>query len=159
MCWYSEKLEIKYAENDIKVFKVVKYRQLSHLGNKTYEIVPFYYYLNEVYGYYKNECFGISKELFEQELDFSVEKAETYGYYISGNSFHSYSDKNLQYSQVTEKCYYVRNCFLTVLDFYELNDGILIMHCIIPKGAKYAVNELGEYVSDKLKIKSFEKIK
>lgn len=160
MCWYSENLEVKKADKDIEVFKLVMALKEDVSKEHSKLITPYYYQSEITYGYVNNDgTFKQAKEVFESEFALHFEIVLN-NLYACNEAFHSYDISLLKTSFYHGSYYYVycEDCNKYVGQ-YDLMPYVIIMRCVIPEGSVYAVNKDGEYVSDKLKIKSFEKIK
>ena len=68
--------------------------------------------------------------------------------------FHSAKEIELKWDQEVRKGYLFvgkgRHISYKILSMQFLENRVVILNCIIPKGSKYYVNEYGEYVSDQL---------
>ena len=165
MCWRSHNNNVQYAASDIEVFKVVRVDETTG-SIIPYYMAPYYISINCVLIYGKKTDDGVfaccEKPVYENKIAFYIKFNTCNDLYECNMAFHSYDIKMLKDSTVidhdtltTFTVYYKTN----ERDYYYLKDNILIMRCIIPKGTRYAVNENGEYISDKIKVVSFEEIK
>lgn len=154
MCWITHHdLDVKVADEDIEVFKVV--RKIPCDGFM--ELKPWFFTAREAYGSVSRngKAYIIGDGLHTMNSNLFFEKGKGTETYCN-EAFHSYS-KDFFDVKVTDK--YVNlyakgtiNC----IDFYKSKTS-LVMDCIIPKGTKYAVNELGEVVSESIKVVRFSK--
>lgn len=137
MCWKG-KLELKTAQKDFKVYKVMimgvsglllsAYKNFIYKRGHTYHSkilgVPLHYYNNDI-----------------SKVDVAL---------------HSYSLELTKCKQkdgtiiIISKQGVIGNC---CLDFFRnhYNDYIVVP-CLIPKEAKYCINEFGEIISDTLQV-------
>lgn len=155
MCWncYHKYLStLKTAKEDIKVFKIVEIH-----GKR---IGPYFNYFNNVFYGTVNEdgTYSINQDMLKNELKkFKV----CSNCWKSEIAFHSYSLEQLKEYVSIKTHYSWCNDFVICIPFYywsiayPLSSGVLLMDCIIPKGAKYAINEHGEVISDTLKVVGF----
>ena len=147
MCWESKKLKIKTAKKDIPVWKIV-------------------YADKNIHGRYTNKCHSFYK-YFEYtlkvrnttQMSFSI--LNTKNTFIGKNGFHSYSNK-VEYT-IDENnnniSVYLSKLFFnyTICHYYRCNT--IIVKCHIPKGSKYAINELEEIISNDIVLDEFVEIK
>ena len=146
MCWESKKLKIKTAKKDIPVWKVVH-------ANK------------DINGRYTNKCHSFYKS-FEYtlkvgnttQMSFSVLNTENK--FIGDNGFHSYSNK-VKYTINEDNIIsvYLNKLFSNYTIGYYYCNNITIVKCHIPKGSKYAINELEEIISNNIVLDEFVEIK
>lgn len=128
MCWFG-KLELKTAEKDIPIFKIMEYK-----NNKLIScIIKFEYFLNKEY---TSEIIpDIKNPSRIQEVSVAL---------------HSYSPSvNLNLNGKLLVASY--NCITNLIANYH--PTIVKVNGIIPKGAIYCENERGEFISDKLILK------
>lgn len=142
MCWTSQQQPVAMiATKDIPVYKIMKVFKGG--------------IYNEIYSYYQSFRYELDSK-YEGKLD----NPHKYGYearipcYEINKGYHSYS------SELTEITYPFK-------DFREIRvkdvrpvitlgtycTGVVIQ-CAIPKGARYYLNENGEYVSNQIIIKN-----
>lgn len=140
MCWITGYKPIKQtAEEDIPVFKIMDYKK------------------DELRSFYMGFKYEIGK-LYVGDIE--DPKKTRYGGYIQV-AFHSYSNKckiileNAILTITTPDHFNIQS---EVLSNRNNRDNVLKVNCIIPKGSSYYINENEEYVSDKIKIISVEKI-
>ena len=169
MCWISETVKsTTIAKNDIEVFKIVTLLAYANYNGSQAKVCPIYYQTIS-YGYYDriNEIFNMNQNGHFKEGPIKINECYDgdlkYGYseyYSCSKAFHSYKsdmtsvvfDENglmaVKHPSGERTRYgsYVRN-------------NLIIMECVIPKGANYAVNEEGECVSDELVVKRLNEIK
>ena len=146
MCWKSKKLKIKTAKKDIPVWKVV-------------------YAIKDINGRYTNKCHSFYK-LFEYilkvrnttQMSFSVLKTENT--FIGNNGFHSYSNKvKYTINENNNILVYLNKLFSNYIICHYYCDDTTIVKCHIPKGSKYAINELEEIISNNIVLDEFVEIK
>ena len=139
MCWISKfPPREQIAEKDIEVEKV-----LSVVGNNLHSpLCPKIWKKGEI----------------EVESNFHIEKDSVFNYYPITKGFHSvkklkhYSNEFLNFFSSKYKESW---CSLSPKGRHKLftkSDTDKVFKAIIPKGARYCVNEYLEYVSDKLII-------
>lgn len=151
MCWESKKYkEIKTAEEDIKVFKIVD-GKLDQIGEKNPKFLSCY------------QCFT-----YELDKAYSVKPLEIYfteeGTATIYEGLHSYDLEQVEYNNAIQ----IDMGYLRVYNKITNAQCALIsprhgyvfvkLNCIIPKGSQYIINESGEVVSNKLKTISYEVI-
>ena len=146
MCWESKKLKIKTAKKDIPVWKVV-------------------HAVKDINGRYTNKCYSFYK-FFEYILKvgnttqmlFSVLNTENK--FIGDNGFHSYSNK-VKYTINEDNIIsvYLNKLFSSYTICYYYRGNTTIVKCHIPKGSKYAINELEEIISNDIVLDEFVEIK
>ena len=141
MCWKSQNLKIKTAKRNIPIWKIVDFDN----KRKVY-ISPFRYYQ------YFPGMVNTTQMTF---------RTFDYSYEINGyEGFHSFSNKlRYKYSKgnisVYKKGIFTKKeCFFT-----SYNEGCIFSPAIakgyLPKGTKYAINEVGEIISDCIVINEF----
>ena len=146
MCWKSKKLKIKTAKKDIPVWKVV-------------------HAVKDINGRYTNKCHSFYK-FFEYtlkvrnttQMSFSVLNIENK--FIGDNGFHSYSNK-VKYTihENNNILVYLNKLFFNHTICYYFRCNPTIAKCHIPKGSKYAINELEEIISNDIVLDEFVEIK
>lgn len=144
MCWFTVDTEL--IKGNIATDNIVCNKIVTLISGKIESaFIGFPYELNEVY--------SINKDLFI----FPAILGRGTGYGIL-EGFHSYST-NVIY-KYDNACInvYNKNVWINSFSAYFYT-GLSIASCIIPKGSTYYLNELGEYVSDKIKILTVFKIK
>lgn len=147
MCWESKKYkEIKTAEEDIKVFKIVD-GKLGQIGEKNPKFTSCYqsftYELDKAYSVNRLEMrfteMGTAT-IFEGLHSYDLEQVE----YVNDSGYlgvyNKFTDTQCALICPMDKCVFVK------------------LNCIIPKGSQYIINEWGEVVSNKLKTISYEVI-
>lgn len=134
MCWISKECIKQIAEEDIPVFKIVNCNKTSVFKNFLYE---------------ENTKYDLGKEI-------DVHEGVIVNFLIN-EGFHSYCKKcKIEITDIESKEFFrVVDLLGTVLLGHK---SLLILECLIPKGATYYINEKGECVSDKLKTLKFYKI-
>lgn len=144
MCWESKKAERRVAKEDIKTFKV---------GIK---------------GSGGNFCSYYYHHLYTPLQKYKVHMHSTFisGTLIVDVGFHSYNSKCCRVSLVDSvtpsRCdivYDNKKNGVELLDWYSNRlNALLMAECIIPKGAEYYENKLGEIVSNQIIIESIKPI-
>lgn len=143
MCWCSKStIPTVIAENDVIVYKIM----LSTGFNKYFKSFHF----RKVYEVGKKYA-----EVMETEPNENPDISTMRYSMIIERGFHSYS---MEKTSIT-----ANDCYLNVIcnengkyisninyvkAFYTTNCEVVIAKCIIPKGSKYYMNDLGEIVSD-----------
>ena len=146
MCWFSGSKKLsKYrriARKDVLVRKLVMatespYKVVSYFTGFEYELGKTYYdsYLSIIHA---NEpqlgaCIFVGFNSYSTECKITRKEQTT----VSGDKK---KDEIEVYSPDGGE----------LVECYEL-DNLLMIDCVIPKGATYYVNELGEYVSESIK--------
>ena len=146
MCWESKKLKIKTAKKDIPVWKVV--HAVKDINGR---------YTNKCHSFYKFFEYTLNVENTTQ-MSFSVLNTENK--FIGDNGFHSYSNK-VKYT-IHEKnniLVYLNKLFSNYTICYYYRGNTTIVKCHIPKGSKYAINELEEIISNDIVLDEFVEIK
>lgn len=170
MCWVSKTVKsTKIAKNDIEVFKIVTLLDYAYYNNGLEAKVCPIFYRDILYGYYNriDKRFNMNQNghfkegpikinvCYDGDLKFGYSE-----YYSCRKAFHSY--KSDMTSVVLDE-----NGLITVKHPLgertrygsSVRNNLIIMECVIPKGANYAVNEEGECVSDELVVKGLKEIK
>ena len=134
MCWISKECIKQIAEEDIPVFKIVNRDKTSVFRNFLYE---------------ENTEYSLGEEIYVY--------GNTILNFLIYEGFHSYCKKcEIEITDIESKEFFrVIDLLGTVLLGHK---SLLILECLIPKGATYYINEAGECVSDKLKTLKFYKI-
>lgn len=157
MCWRTnESVVLKKAEKDIKTFKILYARKKKFL---------FYTYGIDIISYFMKFPYELNKQY---SIMNHLVPFRSGSEYIICDGFHSYSSKYCKVKLSNNDLYDIKVRFespdenFLILDY---SSGIIrkryktvIAHAIIPKGAKYAFNEEGECVSDKIIITDIEEI-
>ena len=157
MCWASKSNKVLIAATDIPVFKVCKTicitpykKDLS--GDKVYP----YYQDDSGVEYVENTTYGC-EEPFHMETYYHVEINN----YRVTKAIHSYSVNNIRLfaSECCSPAFRIGTHKTTsqspdviVHSPYYCPNCVAIMLCLIPKGTRYAVNSVGEVVSDKIEV-------
>ncbi len=149
MCWTGTLDDYKIAYKDVHVFKVL-YKEVNERNETIYyaPLTGFQYELNKLYG---------TKEL---ELIKSIQYKKN-GKVTIEEGLHAFSFKckpNIIYiplktCKINEYLFLFEKNYISVLSAYEEMEGdfeLILLECIIPKGAKYYENEEGEIVSNYL---------
>ena len=140
MCWYSEKLKIKTAKRNIPIWKVVEFDNKRNMY-----ISPFKYYQ------YFPGMVNTTQMIF---------RAFSYSGEINGyEGFHSFSNKlRYKYSKgdisVYKKGSLAKEKYFFTYDV-DCNFSPVIAKGYLPKGTKYAINKVGEVISDCIVINEF----
>ena len=139
-------MKIKTAKKDIPVWKVV-------------------HAVKDINGRYTNKCYSFYK-FFEYtlkvgnttQMSFSVLNTENK--FIGDNGFHSYSNK-VKYTINEDNIIsvYLNKLFSNYTICYYYRGNTIIVKCHIPKGSKYAINELEEIISNDIVLDEFVEIK
>lgn len=133
----KEKPEIHIAEKDIKVIKILSYRE------KIFKFLFFKFRKRDYISPYMDKRYKL-KKLYESEISYDVP-----GYY---DGIHYITRKGL-YSFANEDSITTNFAFYPIQPY--CNRGIF--NAIIPRGARYYTNGKGEFCSDSLKILSYKK--
>ena len=151
MCWRSKRRKVKIADTDMPVFKIA----LEFDG----EIHPYFNY-SSPWRYVEGETYANDKS-----FDFNYWKTDET--FEVNKAIHSYSAKNIRLTTDDVPPPYIRVCTYKttkesndVLTRYSQRYSIIksvVMLCTIPKGTMYAVNEVGEIVSDAIKVEKMIK--
>ena len=140
MCWTSNKLKIKTAKKNIPIWKVVEFDN----KRKIY-ISPFKYYQ------YSTGVVNHTQMIF---------KAFNYSCEINGyEGFHSFSNKLRYECSKGDISIYKKGIFTKEKYFFtydaDCNFSPVIAKGYLPKGTKYAINKIGEVISDCIVINEF----
>ena len=128
MCWIGQ-LELKTAEKDIPIFKVMYIKK-----EKLYSLYRYYeYILNK-----EIESPIIPDIVFSRECCVSV-------------ALHSYDEQSVIIIKFLHSVKIKKDYFC--LDTIGFSPNIVKVKGIIPKGATYCMNSRGEYISDRLILK------
>lgn len=147
MCWHTgTKPNVEVADKDIEVFKIVKVVD----GR----ILPYFFSNRTVYGYINKEGDPVIIGDGLNKSGDTLEIVDTGVDYICNFAMHSYLTIRLKIEIMygLTKGIYVEDDEGHVFDSY-INHKAAIMHCVIPKGTRYAVNEVGEVVSEAIQAK------
>lgn len=132
MCWCNNKIDVRYASEDIPVWKLVLYEN------------------GIIKAYYHNQFVYVLNTIFK--CDLVSYKCESNCYVTEG--FHSYSNE-VEFQKLEFLFTIIsslrESTIVDILDSGIICEDYRIMKCIIPKGSKYVVNNEGEYVSDCIK--------
>lgn len=145
MCWKTHYLTYtkrRIAENDIKVYKVVK-----AMGGGIYS-----YFMVKNYGFFDDD--EIIKDEYFIPWQFANVQAITqpsgHFLYTIVFGYHSYSaNVGTSYVNYGDE----EKAFVVCGTQYQYDEHLRIMECVIPKGTAYYENEHGEIVSELIKIK------
>ena len=144
MCWIGI-FNLKTAQEDIRVYKIMVKSQLG-----------------------KDDFISIYKRFPYKKGNIYTSKIYPSGMHNTGETevhlaIHSYSEgmtkviRHLLPKEVNKRITADEKVIITTkqgifIDFFFNGQSIAKVPCIIPKGAKYCVNEKGEVISDTLKI-------
>lgn len=138
MCWYSNEFNLLTALEDIPIKKVVS---ASTSSEKLY----FSIYRNFVY--HKGEKVQTRLATIYPK---TINAIWCKRYAVEGGAFHSYIPECRIIQDVPNPIITISAPKIEVeLDWFPI-DEILVVEGVVPKGAKYAINELGECVSTEL---------
>ena len=146
MCWESKKLKIKTAKKDIPVWKIVHADKdiNGRYTDKCHSFYKFFEYILKV----RNTT----------QMSFSVLNTENK--FIGDNGFHSYSNKvKYTINKNNVISVYLHKLFFDYDICYYYRGNTTIAKCHIPKGSKYAINELEEIISNDIVLDEFIEIK
>lgn len=144
MCWKSKTEPIKMvADKDIHVFKIAN-SPCTSLG-----VFPYFYNFNEI-------CYKEGETYF-QRMAANEPYYGLFKEYIINLGFHSYALNNIRLMGArSREIPLVATCAKKATSMHTSQKyniyGLAIMLCVIPKGATYYVNSVGEIVSNKLKV-------
>lgn len=139
-------MKIKIAKKDIPVWKIV-------------------YAVKDINGRYTNKCHSFYR-FFEyilkvrNTIQMSFSALNTENTFIGNNGFHSYSNK-VKYTINEDNIIsvYLNKLFFNYTICYYYRGNTIIVKCHIPKGSKYAINELEEIISNDIVLDEFVEIK
>lgn len=140
MCWISKNLKIKTAKKNIPIWKVVEFDNKM----KIY-ISPFRHYR------YLLDMVNTTQMIF---------RAFNCSYEINGyEGFHSFSNK-VCYEYYKNSVHIYKKCIFAKRFIYSISDGgynfsPALAKGYLPKGTKYAINKVGEVISDCIVINEF----
>lgn len=144
MCWHTiKKPNVEVADKDIEVFKIVEVVD----GR----ILPYFFSTKTVYGYINKEGYP---SIIGDGLNKSGDTLEIVDN-VCSFAMHSYLKSLLKIDindGLVTKGIFIEDNEGNTVDSY-LNKKAAIMHCVIPKGTRYAVNEVGEVVSEAIQAK------
>lgn len=149
MCWRNKEKSVNIANKDVPVFKI------CNVEKNTDKVHP--YFQTQQIEYKENEEYECSS------CGFAFENNISYGMpdgFIVTRGMHSYSPANLRlFPACCDGEIYVGTYKTTPLSHdviarpqYYRTENTAIMLCVIPKGTRYAVNSVGEIVSDSIKV-------
>ena len=154
MCWETSKKSVckfrKIAKKDIEVFKIV-------VEQNNNEFRP--YFMSS------KLCYKLGNE-YKTKIEKRKNTARCYDKIQIDAGFHSYDLKLVRpykdfYHELDDNITPYFGAFSLVngcsIGIYTCNDGLhftnpAFVKCIVPKGAKYYENEVGEIVSNRIKI-------
>lgn len=139
MCWKSKNLKIKTAKRNIPIWKIVEFdnkRQIYISPFKHYQYVP--------------SVINTTQMIF---------RALDYSYEVSGyEGFHSFSNK-LYYKYFKGDISVYKRGIFTKENYFTYNANCNFSAAIakgyIPKGTRYAINKVGEIISNCIVINEF----
>ena len=139
-------MKIKTAKKDIPVWKIVHADKNIHgrYTNKCHSFFKYFEYILKV----RNTT----------QMSFSV--LNTKNTFIGNNGFHSYSNKvKYTINKNNNISVYLNKLFFNYDICYYYRGNTTIAKCHIPKGSKYAINELEEIISSDIVLDEFVEIK
>jgi hypothetical protein len=150
MCWINKVNETFVANTDIHVFKIAR---IKGSDDKVYP------YFMDVSGieYVENKTYKCGEYGFCLELSYvgGLKK------YVVNTAMHSYSIENIRlFSAYNDFDLMYTGTYKTTPQskdvivrpqYYRANHAV-IMLCTIPKGTRYAINAIGEIVSDEIHV-------
>ena len=133
MCWVSKKQDIKIAEQNIPIFKIMKKTPFPEIVKSIYQ--NFSYTLN-----------SLVKSNIKIQLWRSIDNI------VVDQALHSYNPEKVKCSSnsSTLKIKVPTSYSFKELDSFDKNEDIIKVKGIIPKGSKYMENRDGEFVSNQL---------
>ena len=148
MCWANIKNEIIVANTNIHVFKIARIKELD---NKVHP----YFILTSDIEYEENKTYKCSTNGFR----FTNLYIDGHTKYAVNEAMHSYSIENIRLFHTYNTTIYAGTYKTTPQShdviarpqYYSAKCAV-IMLCTIPKGTRYAVNTVGEIVSDELHV-------
>lgn len=148
MCWINKVNKIFVANTDVHVFKIARMKKSDN------KVEPYFMYLNDI-EYTENKTYRCNKNGFHLILDYF----NGYKKYTVDEAIHSYSIANIRLFHDYHTLIYAGTYKTTPqsqdviarAQRYYANDAV-IMLCTIPKGTRYAVNTVGEIVSDEIHV-------
>lgn len=150
MCWTNKEKSIIIADKDVPVFKI------CNVEKNTDKVHP-YYFQTQLIEYKENEEYKCSRSGFAFKDDINV-NGMFKGYMVE-KGMYSYSPENLRlfagsgFASIYVGTYKTTTLSPDVIALpqYYSAKNTAIMLCVIPKGTRYAVNSVGEVVSDSIK--------
>lgn len=145
MCWISKVNKTFIASTNIHVFKIARIKKSDN------KVRP---YFQDVSGivYKENTTYTCGKDGFYIKL-------AGVNMYVVYKAMHSYSIENIRLFHSEDVLLYAGTYKTTQQSQdaiahpqYYKADYAVIMLCTIPKGTRYAVNTMGEIVSDKIHV-------
>lgn len=145
MCWTTRKAKLakqKIADRPIRVFKVCQ------TINEGTSVVPYFYCFNIEYKTGDTYTINLNEPSFEFDtLVYTIQKG-----------FHSYNSAKNTILTANHVIVSVRCERGYRIGYYEKCKHLVKVDCTIPKGSTYYENEIGEIVSDTIRIDSFTPI-
>ena len=160
MCWLSREIPVKrIAEKDIPVFKI---GQIVQADVDKKKVIPYFYPDKTIGTVVHMKGYEEGKAYEEKNISYGF----LYGRFFIDRGLHSYSLDNIRIKTndiaskyrdkptiqvMTHKTTLISNDVLRNGQCYDTN-RIAVLLCTLPKGTTYYVNEVGEIVSDKIKV-------
>ena len=147
MCWTNKEKSIIIADKDVPVFKI------CNVEKNTDKVHP--YFQTQLIEYKENEEYKCSRGGFV--FTGSVVGGMFDGFVVD-KGMHSYSPENLRlvpdFTSIYAGTYKTTPLSPDIIarPQYYATKNTAIMLCVIPKGTRYAVNSVGEVVSDYIKV-------
>ena len=147
MCWRNKEKYIIIADKDVPVFKICNVDKITSKVHPYFQTQEIEYKENEEY---KCCLCGFHFYCDNGNSEFYVDKA-----------MHSYSPANLRLGAAcgvasiyvcTYKTTPLSHDVIARPQYYKTENTAIVL-CVIPKGTRYAVNSVGEVVSDNIKVK------
>lgn len=148
MGWKNKRGEVLIASSDIPVFKI------GCINSYTNRVEPYFHHESGLV-YWEGRSYN-------RVRPFVFSQGSSSYPFIVAEAFHSYSVKNIRLT--TDECpnsLFRVFTYKTSPDAYDVYsrdsqvytyDDIAIMLCVIPKGVRYAINSVGEVVSDSIRF-------
>ena len=143
MCWRNKEKTIIIADKDVPVFKICNVEKENDKVHPYFQTQQIEYKENEEY-----KCclggFTMSHGMVDE--------------YMVARGMHSYSPENLRLVPDiisiyvgTYKATPLSPDVIAWSQYYKTENTAIVL-CVIPKGTRYAVNSVGEIVSDSIKV-------
>ena len=148
MCWANIKNEIIVANTNIHVFKIARIKESD---NKVHP----YFILTSDIEYVENKTYRCNQNGFR----FTNLYIGGHAKYAVNEAIHSYSVENIRLFYAYNNTIYAgthkttpqSHDVIACPQYYNAKYAV-IMLCTIPKGTRYAVNTVGEIVSDEIHV-------
>lgn len=161
MCWSNINNEILIANTNVHVFKIARVKKAD---NKVHP----YFMLNSDIEYVENKTYRCSTNgfcftsVYQDNITYDSDTKELvngYKKYVVNKAIHSYSVENIRLFHVYNTTMYAGTYKTTPQSqdviahpqYYSARDAV-IMLCTIPNGTRYAINTVGEIVSDEIHV-------